>query len=85
MKNLVKFIQANRVIKGSKEVLNALRSGTLEKIYVSKNCSKDLLDDLKHYSKLADVSLVKTKISSSELGTLCKKQYNIQVLGVIKK
>ena len=79
-----KFMKEKKLVIGTKQTLEKLRKGALDQVFVSGNCPEKTLDTLKAYTKVAGVKLEKLKANSSELGTLCKKQFSIAVLGVLK-
>lgn len=79
-----KFMKEKRLVIGSNQTMDRLRRGKIEKVFISSNCPKETLDDLETYTKICGVKLEKLKINSIDLGTLCKKQFNIAVLGVVK-
>lgn len=71
-----------KVVIGTDETLKFLKQGKLKKIYLAANCPSELMADIHHYSKLANVIVVKLNRPNDELGTFCKKPYAITVLGV---
>lgn len=81
---LRKLIVAGRVVVGSKQVLQLVRLGGLERVVVAKNCAERTLKSLEYYRSLQDFDLVRLGVLSDELGAMCKKQFGISVLGVKK-
>lgn len=84
MKDLTKAIASKKIIIGVKSVIRNLRDGKLDSVYLSKNCSAAMRDQIEQYSKLIEVDVKKTNETSAEFGILCKKQYNIQAIGILK-
>ena len=84
MKDLSKGLQSRKVVIGAKSLMRELKNGNLTKVYLSKNCSPLTEQDFRRYCKLSDVKIVETQKTPSELGILCKKQYNIQAIGLKK-
>lgn len=79
-----KFVKEKRLVIGINQTMNKLRKGVIEKVFISNNCPQEIIDDLENYTEISGVKLEKLKINSTDLGTLCKKQFNISVLGVLK-
>ena len=79
-----KFMKEERLVIGANQTMNKLRKAELEKVFVSSNCPERTMDDLKTYTKMSGAKLERLKVNSIDLGTLCKKQFSIAVLGVLK-
>lgn len=79
-----KFMKEKRLVIGTNQTMDKLRRGGIEKVFISSNCPEETLGDLETYTKMSGIKLEKLKINSIDLGTLCKKQFNIAVLGVLK-
>ncbi|MBI4155490.1 ribosomal L7Ae/L30e/S12e/Gadd45 family protein [Candidatus Woesearchaeota archaeon] len=67
-------------IIGANFALGLLKSGKAKKVYVAKNCPKDLKEGLKRYSGIFKSEYYELDMNSDELGTLCKKPFSIAVL-----
>jgi large subunit ribosomal protein L30e len=80
MEELKKLIKEGKVIIGTNRVMKNLKLGKLKCIYVASNCPKDILDDIKHYSKLYNVKVNELKENNEDLGIICKKPFSISVL-----
>jgi len=79
-----KFMKEKRLVIGTNQTMDKLRKDKIEKIFTSRNCPEEILNDLETYSKMSGIKLEKLKVNSIDLGTICKKQFNIAVLGVLK-
>jgi len=79
-KRIESGLKEKKLIIGYKKVLAAARKGQLDLIVVSK--TSGLLKD--KIEKLASVKTEGIDLTSKELGILCKKAFNIAVLGVKK-
>lgn len=69
---------------GSKETLQLLRRGGVQRVLVTKNCPDRTLKSLEYYKSVQEFELVRMDVLSSELGAMCKKQFGISVVGVKK-
>ena len=83
MKDLKEAVKDNkRLVIGTQRTLKKLKMNEVKKVYVSSNCPKDVLEDVEHYSKVHNISLVKLKETNEELGVICKKPFHISVLSL---
>lgn len=81
MKELKAKVQDGKAVIGKELVLKRLQAKSLHKVYVAKNCPKNLRADIGHYAKLINVPLVELELDNEELGLFCKKNFFIAVLG----
>ena len=73
-----------KAVIGTKKILNNLKSGKLETIYLSLNCPESVKKDIQYYSKLNETKIIQLKVPNDELGVLCKKTFSISILGVAR-
>ena len=79
-----KLFKKNKLIIGTQKTIKALRLVKLDKVFLSSNCPEEVEKNIAYYSKLAKVNIVKLNMPNDELGVLCKKQFPISVLGMLK-
>ncbi len=79
MEDLKKALQENKVIIGKDRVLEKLRTGKLEKVYLSSNCPKMVKEDIKHLADIHKIKVIETSSDNEQLGTICKKPFSISV------
>lgn len=79
-----KNLTAKKIIIGTDETLKNIRKGLVTKVYIASNCSDEVIKDLKRYSKISGFEILDTKLPNDELGAICKKPFNIAMLGVLK-
>lgn len=79
-----KFIKEKKLVIGTNQTMNKLRQGSVDKVFVSRNCPEKTINDLEKYARMSKAKLEKLELNSKDLGTLCKKQFSIAVLGVLK-
>lgn len=79
-----KNLTTKKLIIGTDETMKNIRKGLIIKVYVASNCSEDLMKDLRRYSKMSGFEIFDTKLPNDELGAVCKKPFNIALLGVLK-
>jgi len=80
LNDLKKDLKEKKMILGAGRTLKKLRAGKLKKVYLAKNCRKDIAEDIIKYGKLNDVEVVKLNSTNEELSVLCKKPFSISVL-----
>lgn len=78
-----KRIEKGDVTVGTKETLLNLKLGKLEAVYVTANCPKSVVEELKHNA--GNVKVTELKEKNDELGVLCKKPFFISVVGLLKQ
>ena len=83
--DIKKDLKTRKVVIGTKIVIKNLRINKLEKIYIASNCNESSKKELEYYSKLLKIPVIKLKQLNDELGVICKKQYSISMLGVLKE
>ncbi len=83
--DIKKDLKTRKVVIGTKVVMKNLRLNKLEKIYLASNCNESSKKELEYYSKLLKIPVIKLKQPNDELGVICKKQYSISMLGVLKE
>jgi large subunit ribosomal protein L30e len=83
LEEIRKIIKSEHLVIGTKKVLKQLRHKKLSKIFMSANVPKEIEDDLNHFSKIANIKLVKLEMPNDELGTFCKKPFSISVIGLV--
>lgn len=83
--DIKKDLKTRKIIIGTKVVMKNLKLNKLEKIYIASNCNESSKKELEYYSKLLKIPVIKLKQPNDELGVICKKQYSISMLGVLKE
>lgn len=75
-------LKENTAVIGAERTLKLLREGKIKKIFLAANTANELKEDMKRYSAMVQVPIMELKLSNEQLGTLCKKQFSISVIGV---
>ena len=73
------------LVIGLKSVMSAVRQGNLSDVVISLNCPKSIIDEVSHTAKLSEVPVIIFDGDSSDLGEICRKPFNIAVLGISEK
>lgn len=83
--DIKKELKTRKIVIGTKIVIKNLRLNKLEKVYIASNCNEISKKELEYYSKLLNIPIITLKQPNDELGVICKKQYSISMLGVLKE
>lgn len=83
--DIKKELKTRKIVIGTKIVIKNLRLNKLEKVYIASNCNESSKKELEYYSKLLNIPIITLKQPNDELGVICKKQYSISMLGVLKE
>ncbi|NOQ56096.1 MAG: 50S ribosomal protein L30e [Nanohaloarchaea archaeon] len=73
------------LIIGLNSVMVAVRQGNLSDVILSSNCPGNIRDDVTYTAKLSKVPVADFDGDSSDLGEICRKPFNISVLGLSEK
>jgi len=84
MEEIKKAFEDKKLVLGTKVVLKNLVQNKLQKIYFSKNAPKETLKEIELIAKNSKVKIEYTGLTNEEFGLLCRKQFNINVLGLLK-
>lgn len=89
---MIRMVDLNRVISsavksgkallGSKQTLDAAKSGKAMALIVASNCPAKILSDIKRYSDLSKIPLYVYPASSSDLGSACGKPFAVSALAI---
>ncbi|HHI04240.1 MAG TPA: 50S ribosomal protein L30 [Candidatus Woesearchaeota archaeon] len=83
--DIKKELKTRKIVIGTKEVMKNLKLNKIEKIYLASNCNDNSKKELEYYSKFLKIPIIMLKQPNDELGLICKKQYFISMLGVLKE
>ena len=79
-----KNIGKEKMLIGKNQTLRSLKLGKVEKVFLASNCSPSVRKDLEYYCELNKTPLSVLKVPNDELGIVCKKQFAISVLSLLK-
>ena len=79
-----KIALTNTAVLGTDKTLRALKKGLLMKVFVASNCAPATKDTLKQYCNLEKIPYEELREDDTEIGVICKKQFSIAVVGVLK-
>jgi len=82
--DLRKLLLAKRLVIGATSTLSGIRNNTIARVIVANNCDRKILKSLEQYSKISGFEIVRLDMPAEEIGVMCKKQFGISVLGILK-
>ena len=78
-----RMIATGEVEFGSKKALQYMRDGKAKLVITSKNCPKELKEDVEHYAKVSETPAITYPGSSMELGEICGKPFLVSNIAVL--
>lgn len=85
MEDIRKLLDNKKLFVGTKQTLKELKKGNVKKIILSSNAPEDVRKDIDYYKTInSEVEIEENPRSNEDIGALCKKPYNISILGVKK-
>jgi len=78
-----KAIKDEKIIIGTDRVIKGLKKGEVKKVIITTNAPEIVKEDISHYGKLAGAEIIIEKITNEELKEICKKPFNISIIGFI--
>ena len=82
--DIKKAIEKKTLIIGSNSTIKKLKQGKLSKIILSNNSPSNFKEEILHLAKLSNVDVVESEKNNEGLGILCRKQFKITALGIVK-
>jgi len=79
-----KLLKSKKLIIGTDRVTKLAKQAKLDKVFISRNAPKTVLDDLDHYCKLGNIEVIRLQYANDEVGEMCNKPFSISILGVLK-
>ena len=79
-----KLIEDKKVTIGATATAKALHADQLKTLVISSNAATQTRDSLTRSAALSGVAIDDISITNDDLGTMCKKPFAIQVLGIRK-
>ena len=78
-------LSSNQIVIGLNNVMKLIKTGQLSEVYYCKNCPDKVINELSYYRSLSNsFKLEEIPLSSIEFGIMCKKQFMISIIGIIK-
>ena len=78
--DLKKVLKEKKLVFGNNETLRNLKNGKTLKVFLAKNCTAKMKEDILYYAKLANAEVVQLDEPNDELALICKKNYPVTVV-----
>lgn len=79
------YVGKKELVIGYNRVLKNLKLNKLKKVFLASNAPEDFVKELEYYSKIANIPLEKINLNNEELGIICKKQFLVSTVGILKE
>ncbi len=76
--------EEGKLVIGAERVIKELRKKNIAKVYTSSNPRKELADEVRRNCRITGISYEAVEWPNDELGVICKKPFNISILGILK-
>lgn len=73
-------VDTGDVTLGSEKSIQSLKLGSGKLVVVAANSPKEIVEDVKYYSKLSEVPMYVYKGTSMDLGSVCGKPFTVATL-----
>lgn len=81
MEEIKKLLKEGKLIIGTNKIIKNLKLGKLKEVYLSSNCPRETIEDIKHYARLNKVKVNELSENNKQLGVVCRKPFSVSVLG----
>lgn len=78
-----KLYDAGKLIIGTDRTFKALKTGKLSQVAIASNAPEKTKKTLQHYTRISKTPVEELKISDTEIGVICKKQFSITIIGIL--
>lgn len=79
-----KNLGTEKLILGTERTMKALKKEEVKKIFLAKNINEETKKDIEYYAELTGIEKEELEMTNEELGTMCKQQFSISVIGLKK-
>ena len=83
--DIKKLLDAGKLVIGGERTMKLLKTGKAKHVYLSKNCSSEVCEDVKRYAGLGGIEVTSLDVASEELGALCRKPFGISIISVARE
>jgi len=78
--SLKKALKEQKLTYGANVTIKNIKRGVVKEVFLASNTPKKIKDDLKYYSKIADITVSELKQNGEELAIICKKNFLVSVV-----
>jgi ribosomal protein L30E len=77
--------KADKLVIGLETTMNALKNDKLEYVFMANNAPQNMIDDVTHNGTVTETLASQVSINAEDLGVVCKKQFRVTIVGVLRK
>ena len=82
-KDILEAKEAKKISFGTKQTMELLKSGNLNRVIYAQSLPEHIVVELKHYAKLKEVALDEFLGTNMDLGVVAKRAHSIAMLGFL--
>jgi len=82
-KQIANSILSKSLVLGSKETLEAIKSGRAKAVIISSSCPSNLREEIKYHASLEKIPLHILKRTSVDIGRICHKPFKVSALALL--
>jgi ribosomal protein L30E len=84
LEEIKRLVKDKRLIIGTENTLKKLRVKRLEKVWLASNTSPKVKEEIEKFANMVGIQVITLPMPNDDLGTLCKKQFSVSVLSLLK-
>lgn len=84
IEEIKKNLGNEKLLIGQNETLRNLKLSKVEKVFLASNCDSNVKKEMEYYCELSKTPLTILEVPNDELGIICKKQFSISILCLLK-
>lgn len=84
IEEIKKLVKDKRLVVGTENTLKKLKNNKVGKIWLSSNAPAGIKEDIHKYAEMNNVAVIELAIPNDDLGVLCKRQYSVSVLSLLR-
>lgn len=84
LEEIKKNLGKEKLLLGQNQTLKNLRIGKVEKVFLASNCDAKVRRDIGYYCELNGTPVTQLSVPNDELGIICKKQFPISIISLLK-
>ncbi len=82
-KEIGQAVATGKVVIGAARAIKTLKRGQAKLVIAASNCGPNIIADVKHYAKLANVRIHMFDGTGKDLGLACGKPFLVSIIAVV--
>lgn len=75
-------VKTGKVVLGTERSIKLLKQGKPKIVIISKNCPKEIMDEILYYGKLSEIPVYTYSGTSWDLGAVCGRPHMVACMAV---